>query len=167
MHPEAYGYVERFAEGRHFEQVVEFGSKDVNGSVEMLFDCDSYYGIDLAPGRGVDEVADAATWRSATGPVDCIVCCEVLEHSPVWIDIVRNAARNLWPGGCFVMTCATDQREPHSAVDGGPLRQGEYYGNVDPKQFCMEASLAGIVLKHLEVDVPRGDLRAWGRKVDA
>jgi hypothetical protein len=136
MHDPAYRYVASFAAEYEVERILEFGSRNVNGSVRPLFDGIPYHGIDLAPGRDVDEVADAATFRLNTALVDCVICCEVLEHTPKVAEVVRSAYENLEPDGWFVVTCATHGRPPHSAVTGAALQPDEFYRNVDPAWFC-------------------------------
>src|SRR4051794_35451978 len=118
MHDEAFEYVRQQAEGRQFATVVEFGSHDVNGSIRDLFNCDFYHGIDLVAGPGVDEVADASDWESPWQDIDCVVCCEVLEHTLKVEQIINSAFQILAQDGIFIVTCATDPREPHSAIDG-------------------------------------------------
>ena len=162
MHPEAFEFVRRFADGKTFGSVVEIGSRDINGSVKPLFDTPDYWGVDLYPGVGVDEVADATDWV-AEPPADCIVCCEVLEHAPDIGAILRNIARSLNPGGCFVMTCATHPRAPHSSHDGGHVRPTEHYANVDPAEFQQTVEGLGIFIELMEVHPDRGDLYAVAR----
>jgi hypothetical protein len=164
MHKEAYEYVRAQALNLAFDNVVEFGSLNINGSVRSLFDTDSYYGIDLQAGPGVDEIADAVTWKSPEGEVDCIVCCEVLEHAPDVPGIIENAYDNLGQNGLLIITCATNPREPHSAVDGGPIRPFEHYENVEPDELrALFQGSFGIV--DLKVSRERGDLYCVARKL--
>lgn len=134
--------------GFHSGPVVEFGSKDVNGSTRKLFPCLPYTGVDLAEGPGVDVVADAAEYQPEE-PAGVVVCTEAFEHCKDWGKLVENAHRILRPGGKLIVTCATGQREPHSAVDGKELRKGEHYANVDPK--VLETSLRSL-FKHVWLD---------------
>lgn len=164
MHPEAHAFVGRVAAANQYGAVVEIGSRDINGSVRAWFDTPSYWGIDLFPGPSVDEVADAVRWRPATR-VDCVVCCEVLEHAPDVEAIVVCASESLRVGGQFIMTCATDPRGPHSAHDGLELRPGEHYGNVAPEEFSRMCRDSGMEIEALEVHVERGDLYAVARKL--
>lgn len=133
MHAEARQFITEHA-GR-FGTVLEYGGRDVNGGVADLFDVDRWVSIDLQPGRGVDVVADAATWRPAV-PVDLVVCCEVLEHTDRGEQIVANAAESLRPGGWLLVTAACDPRVPHSGIDGGPVHAGEWYRNVEPDDLA-------------------------------
>lgn len=133
MHGEAYEYV---AAHRYdiepVRRVLEIGSRDVNGSVRGLFAGTQYVGVDIAPGDGVDVVADGSKFRPKY-KVDVVVCCEVLEHTRKAKAIVANAGVALRKGGMFVATMAGPNREPHSAVDGNALRDGEFYRNVSAR----------------------------------
>lgn len=109
--------------------VLEIGSRDVNGTVRSLFrDARSYTGIDVSPGPGVDVAADGASFDPGTN-YDVVVCCEVLEHARDAAGVIANALRLLKPGGKLIVTCAGPTRVPHSN-DGGALKAGEYYRNV-------------------------------------
>jgi SAM-dependent methyltransferase len=163
VHPEAYNYVKKFAEKRQFDRVLEFGSLDINGSVRPLFKTDSYLGIDLQGGPGVDIIADAMFFDHPT-KFDCVVCCEVLEHAKFWDRIIQSAYRNLNSGGYFIVTCATDPREPHSARDGGALRPGEFYMNVPFHLLEHYLMKSGFDVLNRYVHHDRGDLYALAQK---
>jgi hypothetical protein len=90
--------------------------------------------------------------------VELVVCCEVLEHARDIPGLVKSAFENLMFGGVFLVTCATEPRDPHSAVDGGPLRDGEHYDNVDPGTLVSLCRRQGFVVQHTEVHPMRGDL---------
>lgn len=162
MHVQAYEYVDKF---RHDEKIeaIEFGSRNINGTIQVIFPNAQWTGIDIAEGEGVDVVADASTY---THPnlVDLVVCCEVFEHTPSWREIIANAYRNLKPGGMAIFTCAGRNRNGHSAVDGLALRPGEYYANVFEDQ--MEQAMKDVGFKKVKVDwLPDpGDTRAVGYK---
>lgn len=163
MHAEARAYVEREVRGRHFKSVLEFGSLDINGSVRDVIDADQYHGIDLADGPGVDEVADARRYRRE--PVELVVCCEVLEHVQDKAGIIDSAANCLRGPGCcgrtpgmFVITCACNPRAPHSAADGGALREGEWYENVNPRLLKIGLDHLGFNVQRIIIDDVRGDL---------
>jgi hypothetical protein len=109
--------------------VLEIGSRNVNGSVRGLFDAGRYVGLDILPGVGVDIVADGADYVPDVPP-DVVVCCEVLEHAPSAASIVAHAVSLVTPGGVVLLTAAGPERQPHSAIDGGPVRVGEHYRNI-------------------------------------
>ncbi len=133
MHQEAFQFVQRYAAmlpGRH--SVCELGSRDVNGSVRPLFaSAACYLGIDTAPGPGVDLVADAADGRPQDGQrFDTVVSTECLEHTSAADKVCQTAYEILDVGGVFLVTAAGVMRAPHSGVDGGRLRAGEWYANI-------------------------------------
>lgn len=158
MHAQAHDFVAAHAAALRPASVLEIGSLDVNGSVRPLFaGARRYLGIDIAPGPGVDEVADAADW-SSDERFDVVVSTEVLEHAPRWSDVVANAWTALAPGGTLLVTCATDPRPPHSAVDGWDVRPGEWYQNVDPEAMLALVRELGAARWLIEVALDRGDL---------
>ena len=111
--------------------VVEIGSRNINGSVRPYFrHAGLYLGVDNQVGPEVDIEADGATWDGDGRQYDCVVCCEVLEHAADPRAMCANIARLTAPGGLVILTAASPKRAPHSAVDGGPLRDGEQYQGV-------------------------------------
>ncbi len=159
MHPEAFAWVSRYRRSDPVA-VLELGGRDVNGSVRALFpSADPYRTLDIAPGVGVDIVADAADWVPDRD-YDVVVCTEVFEHTPRWPDICRTAFAALVPGGLFVATMAGPQRPPHSAVDGCALRAGEYYGNVRPADLRAALCAAGFVDVTVDEQRQPSDVRA-------
>lgn len=148
MHAAAHEFVARqVAERGPFARVVEIGSRDINGSIRSLFADDAlvYVGLDLYPGPGVDWVGDARDYGDGqTGFAECVVCCEVLEHSPTWPGLMRHAASWLAPGGVLIVTCAAPGRREHSAIDGGRLHPGEDYCNVPAIRVADVLTGAGL-----------------------
>lgn len=121
-----------------FKDVLEIGSRNVNGTIRQLFGAANLYlGIDNAPGPGVDIVVDAAE-MSFVEEFDCVVCCEVLEHTPKWREIIARSAKALRPGGVLLVTCAGPERDPHAARDEEPISADEYYGNIDPEELSKQ-----------------------------
>jgi SAM-dependent methyltransferase len=156
VHEAARQFVHRHADPS--AATIEFGARNVNGGVADMF-IGRYVGVDRTAGDGVDVIADAATFEILPRwghLAEQVVCCEVLEHAENADEIVANAARNLKPGGTFVMTCAGPGRAEHSAADGGPLRDGEFYRNVPGDEFAVWCSWGDVIV--LEQDA--GDLRA-------
>ncbi len=152
MHREALDFIAQHGTDNTLT-VVEFGSRDINGTPRALFPNARYIGIDIVDGNAVDEVADAATWKTKK-KVDVVVCCEVLEHTAAWAKIVENAHKILAAGGVFLITAAGPSRTPHSSYDGGALRDDEWYENIDPEALQTALRAAGFVT----VDViERGD----------
>jgi len=161
MHLAAFQFVERMARRRPSGLVLEIGGRDINGSVRPLFDDDPYIAIDLVPGPGVDVVADGTTFEPSIRPA-CVVCCEVLEHTPEASEIVRHAFHILRPGGVLILTMAGPGRAAHSAVDGGPLQPGEYYRNIEPNDLGIW--LAPFLEAAIMENPAEGDLYAVASK---
>jgi hypothetical protein len=158
MHPEAHRYIARLVRRMPTpRRVIEIGGYRVNGSVRELFAGAAYTAIDVRPGPGVDVVADGATWRPDE-PVDCVVCCEVLEHAPDAGRIVANAREMLIDGGVLIVTAAAPERAPHGC-DGGPVG-GEFYRAVTAED--LRGWLSGFSSSDVEHDPERGDVYGWG-----
>lgn len=138
--------------------VLDVGGRNVNGSPRSAFPrATSYTTLDVMPGAGVDIVADAATWVP-NRRYDTVVCCEVFEHAERWRDIVHTIRRALAPGGTAIITTAAPGRAEHSGIDGGPLRPGERYGNIEPVDLTTALHDAGFT--EIYVDVTGADVRA-------
>lgn len=163
MHPEAYQWVARYATDEPIT-LLDLGGRNINGSVLPLFPNATATVLDIYPGHGVDIVADAATWEP-TGQWDVVTCCETFEHTAVWPGIVRTAYEALRPGGLFVATMAGPGRPEHSAIDGGwVLRDGEYYGNVQPADLKHELDEVGFVDVVVDQQFSPCDVRCSARK---
>ena len=160
MHREAFGYIaQQVKELPPRKHVVEFGGLDINGSVRSLFTAaKSYVSVDPQAGRGVDVVMDALDY-TPENPVDTVVCCEVLEHAEMASRLICHAAEILAPEGVLLITAACDPRTPHSAVDGGHMREGEFYRNIDPEELekCLGAYFGQV---NVRCDPKRGDVYA-------
>ncbi len=123
-------------------RIVDFGGRDVNGTMRVQVPHVPYWSIDLLEGDGVDEVADAETWQPPAEwqqKPDTVLCLEVLEHATNGAAIVRNAHSILAPWGVLLVTAAGPGREPHSGVDGNALRANEHYHPVT--RFRLESWL--------------------------
>ena len=163
MHVQAFVYISQNSR-LPAKRVLEIGSRNINGSIRAIFPNADYVGIDREPGRGVDVVADGATYMPPWSP-DLIITCETLEHAENWREVLTHLAQIIAAGGTLLATMATHPRAEHSAVDGGPLPAGEYYGNVDPAE--LEAHLKRLFASvQVETHRDRGDLyvRASGPK---
>lgn len=166
MHYAVWDFIEDIATALDPEQhrtFLEVGSLDVNGAIRHFFPwANTYTGLDITDGPGVDVVADAATWKPDR-VYDVVVSTEVLEHAPRWRDIVATMYAALRPGGVFVLTCATTGRGPHNAHGAATIDlEDEYYGNVAMASFACE-----IADGFVEFDLRRtcgSDLQFWGVK---
>lgn len=165
MHANALNFYASVLSRLDARTVLEFGSCNLNGSPRDVYhQAASWHGVDVVAGVGVDEVADAATWDSDRR-FDVVICAEVFEHTPDWRLIVDNAYAHLNDGGMFLATCATANRPPHSAVDGGMVRAGEWYANVDLTE--MRDHLAGMGWDSFTVVVTDGHFGQDDLQVEA
>jgi GT2 family glycosyltransferase len=164
MHLEAFIFVRTHVQGREWRKVLDVGSRNVNGSPRPLVNSTEYHGIDVAPGPGVDEVADAARWVPST-QYDLALCLETFEHAREWREILRMMAAAVRPDGEVIVTTACDPREPHSGVDGvvNAVREDEWYRNIDPEDLreCAEELFCEVVV---DVLPDRGDVRLVARR---
>lgn len=137
MHADAFQFVKQIADTKVIrEPIIEIGSRNINGSARDAFSGCKYVGFDIAGGNGVDVIIDITKTKSKAhlGKYRTIITTETLEH--VLPASIVPAMFDYVSGDCqVIITCATGKREPHSAVDGGHLRGGEYYGNVDPSEL--------------------------------
>lgn len=165
MHPTAFEFVRRTAWSLPpLGRVLEFGSREINGSVREIFTASTrYHGVDAVEGAGVEQVGDAASVVILPGTWDAVLCCEVFEHTISGLEICQNAYRHLRRGGVFVATCAGLDRAPHS-VDGGPLVPGEYYCGVSPDRLRHWLSIAGFYFSFIDGHSTPGDTYAMAVK---
>ena len=147
-------------------RVLELGSYNVNGSVRALWPANvGWYGIDVRPGPGVNEVADARDY-DGNEEYDLVICTEMMEHCKYANRVLKSAYKSLKPGGNLIATMAGEGRAPHNG-DGDPFDHkapgAEWYANVTEaslRRWCRDAKL---LLRNLEHDPVAGDLRciAW------
>lgn len=135
MHPECYEWVRRWAPD-DAGSVLDVGGRNVNGTPADLFpDGAVWEVVDLLPGDNVTWTGDFLRF-CPDRLFDVALHLEVAEHSPDWQRHLRHARDCLAPDGVFIFTAAGPEREPHSALDGGPLRPGEHYSNVQPDELA-------------------------------
>jgi Methyltransferase domain len=163
MHAEAAAWVaEAAARVPRVKLAVELGARDFNGSARGYFRVGRWIGVDVAPGQGVNVIADAATYWPPRPP-ELVLCTEVLEHAPAAGAIVANAGMMLAPGGWLVLTAACPPRAPHSGLDGRAwVFVGEHYANVEPRR--LRRWLAPLEVLAFEAHRDRGDVYALARK---
>lgn len=168
MHPEAWQWVEESIAlwGQDANRVLDLGGKpdafgDGTGLRPLFPPSTEYTCVDYQDGDLVDIVADIRTLRLPE-LWDVVLCTEVLEHTPDWTQVLDTCAAHVHSAGLVVITSACDPREPHSALDGwgGPLQEGEYYGNPDIAAVIGHAESLFIRVAYSTLD--RGDLRIRG-----
>ena len=142
-------------------RVLALTTSGLGEHLRPLFAGADYTALDVVPLPGVDIVADVVSVLPAPAP-DCVVCCDVLEHTLDAAQMVSELVDIVAPGGSVLLTCGTGHRPPHSALDGGPLQDGEFYQNVpqaDLLRWCKAAKLRVVdVLNRADV----GDLYVCG-----
>lgn len=188
MHTEAYDAVRRMVKRSGYSDSaapgllgLDIGGADVNGSArELIPGVQQWVGLDVAPGLGVDVVADATSMVSlvtnlgAAPQFDIILCTEVLEHVAEWRCIVENAWRYLMPEGVAFFTAASTDgktwaRRPHGARGELWPPRGEYYGNVNYRDLAVQLARCETTTgEHatfgMEINPNPGDVYAWIRK---
>jgi SAM-dependent methyltransferase len=90
-----------------FQNTLEVGSLDVNGSVREVLQIRSvkYKGVDILGGPGVDEVVkDIDELLDRDERYDLVACCETLEHVLDPLRMVRTMRELLLPGGFLLIT---------------------------------------------------------------
>lgn len=132
MHPAVLDWVRRWVPACDPMSVLDVGGRDINGNPwgHLHRDCHIEV-VDLVEAPSVTWVGDFLTYPSSNG-FDLVLHLEVAEHTPDWRQHLRHVASLLDADGLFVFTAAGPARAPHSAIDGGPLREGEHYENVHP-----------------------------------
>jgi len=99
--------VTQYRLGTTEHDVLEVGSRDINGSVRPLFHgVRRYTGVDLIDGPGVDRVLDAHRLEEAfpDNRFDVVISTEMLEHDPQFWQSVQQMGRVLRPAGFLVLT---------------------------------------------------------------
>jgi hypothetical protein len=165
MHDAAFQWVARHATLAP-GAVLDLGGRDVNGSPRPLFaNANPYVVLDILPGPNVDIVADAVAW-SPDREYDVVLALEVFEHTAYWGRICKTVFAALRPGGMAIFTMAGPGRPPHSALDGGPLREGEFYANVYPGDLEIVLRECGFTDVVVDYQPGPADTRAVASKPD-
>lgn len=92
--------------GKH---VIEVGSLNVNGSLRSTVEtfCPAkYIGVDIQPGKGVNQVckAEHLVRRFGRNRFDVLICTELLEHANNWKRTISNFKNVLKPEGIMIIT---------------------------------------------------------------
>ncbi|MBM3693822.1 MAG: class I SAM-dependent methyltransferase [Actinobacteria bacterium] len=161
--------VARFPD-RFAGHVLDVGSHDVNGGPHTLIDPARYVGVDLAPGRNVDVVADGAMLAFPSGCVDVVMSSECFEHAPAWETIVAEMIRTLRPGGLIVSSAAATGRREHGTTrsDGGVgspatvARGQEWYRNRTGRRVRRVLRRCGVRVRTVHVDRRVADVYVVG-----
>jgi SAM-dependent methyltransferase len=107
-------------------RVVEFGSRDINGTPRPHFGAPKeWVGIDCRKGKNVAVVGLCHEFDPEVSDFDVVVSTEALEHDPFWEKTLQQAAKLLRSGGVFALTCGSEHRPTHHEKDS-PIPG--YYG---------------------------------------
>ena len=120
--------------------VLEVGSKNINGSTRKYFWFCNYHGIDLSKGKGVDEVIDICEMSYSRNyqEWDVVISCEMLEHCEQWKKALERMFHFVKPGGLLLITCASDERLEHGTKRTTPECSPDttdYYRNISKEDF--------------------------------
>ena len=111
-------YPEQFGDGC---RVVEFGSRDINGTPRPHFgDPAEWIGVDCIKGRNVDVLGLCHEFDPEVADFDVVVSTEALEHDPYWEKTLRQAAKLLRSGGVLALSCGSEHRPSHHENDRPP-----------------------------------------------
>ncbi|MGH9341989.1 MAG: methyltransferase domain-containing protein [Acidobacteriota bacterium] len=99
MTPAVYQFVESLELSG---KVLDVGSFNVNGCVRALFP--DYTGVDMRPGRNVDQVANAHNLPFPDEHFDHVLSLEMIEHDDAFWSSFEEMKRVLRPGGMLVIT---------------------------------------------------------------
>jgi len=119
-------------------RVVDFGSKDYNGSLRDMFTNSLYIGVDISVGKNVDVVSAANKYVVTTPSYDTVISGEMLEHDEYWELSLKKMYEILLPNGLIVLSCAGPGRPEHGTrrTDGhlyGTTQ--DYYKNLSSKDI--------------------------------
>ncbi len=170
MHPEIDQFVEQVKDKHpsYFKEkkVLEVGSQNINGSVKSHFrECD-YLGMDLGPAPGVDFVCSINDYK-APNLYDVVISSEMLEHCKDWQNALLQMYENTKPGGIFILTCASTNRQEHGTNVHSPQDSKftlDWYRNISVEDF--ESVLPKELFSQYSLGCYRGctDLYFYGIK---
>jgi SAM-dependent methyltransferase len=108
-------YLDPRPHGARKQVVIDLGSTDINGSYRELFDPSDYdyFGVDLAPGPGVDLVIDDPyRLPFAEGAADVVISGQMLEHNEFFWLTFQEKVRLLNDDG-FIFMIAPSRGQIH------------------------------------------------------
>jgi hypothetical protein len=152
-------------------RVLEIGSLNINGTIRDFFLPSEYVGVDVAPGVGVDVVAQGQDLSYADNSFDVTVSAECFEHNPEWIATFENMWR--MSNRHVIMTCASEGRAEHGTTattpQDSPLTlDWDYYRNLTEEDFREAFDLDDMFSDYFfEYNPVSCDLYFFGVKRDA
>jgi len=152
---------------------LDAGSLDINGSNRQFFTNSKYLGVDLAPGKNVDQIDFIHDLDFPDEHFDTIISTEMFEHDTYWWDSFLNMYRMLKSGGLLIFTCATTGRRAHGTITNHPgdsptsaIKGLEhYYKNLTELDFRKAINFDNaFVSKEFIINNIHHDLYFWGIK---
>jgi hypothetical protein len=149
-------------------KVLEIGSLDINGTVRDFFTPTEYVGVDVAPGLGVDVVAQGEELTYPDNSFDVTVSVECFEHNPEWFATFQNMWR--MSKDFVIMTCASTGRPEHGTTRTSPedspyTLEWNYYGNLTEDDFREHFDIDSLFTEYsFEYNPEACDLYFYGRK---
>jgi SAM-dependent methyltransferase len=150
-------------------KVLEVGSLNINGSVRKHFVECQYVGIDVGPGRDVDEVCEGQLYTSDL-KFDTVISCECFEHNPYWKETFENMISLTRLGGLVLFTCASTGRPEHGTTKSKPndspltiKKEWNYYKNLTEEDFTSVINITDYFSEYeFSVNPKSCDLYFWG-----
>jgi len=165
--------------------VIDVGSKDINGNNRYLFSKCHYVGIDIIPGPNVHEVgyahevienvmpkiSDSYVWEWRKSRIEqdhrfnTIICTEVLEHDKYCEKTLLAMYHKLKPGGLMIITAGGDGRPEHGTEANSPEASPattDYYENVTNAFFSSILPAHAFYVYHIAQ--VQGDFQFYGIK---
>lgn len=170
MHPEIDQFIQKVKDKhpQYFQdvKVLEVGSQNINGSVRSHFTNCEYLGIDLGEAPGVDLVTSIIGFHKP-GEYDMVISSEMLEHCREWKEALAQMYINTKPGGMFLLTCASDNRQEHGTHNHTSQDSKftlDHYRNISVEDF--RGVLPSALFKEYDLGLYRGgcDLYFYGIK---
>jgi len=136
------------------DNILEFGSYDINGTIKDCFkNYKTYVGIDWRSGPCVDVVGLAHEVKFDY-KAKAVLSASMLEHDPHWEDSLDNMINHLDPNGIFVLTWGSAKNPPHclkEAPDGDfhSLPAKKVINHLEKQGFTIPISIYDAELKNI------------------
>ena len=131
-------------------RILEVGAYDVNGSARPAIEAmepESYVGVDIIEGPGVDEICnvEGLVERFGPGAFDVVISTEMIEHVPDWQAAISNLKRVTAPQGVILLTTRSKGFPLHDY----PADHWRF------EQEDMRVIFSDCAIEHLENDAPQ------------
>lgn len=138
-------------------KVVEFGSRNINGTPRGFFEDCRYIGVDWQEGTDVDRICFCHEFKEEKD-VDVVISTEMLEHDVHWRESLDNMVAILRRCGLLIVTCAGVTRKPHELNCG----IDKFYHNLTEEDI----SRNNDKFECFAIEDEGEDLRLWAIKSD-